>query len=263
MLREMPCLLGGHADWRPAHPGGCAARKIAANRAQADCLAERLSAFGYRIGPLTDWEAERFEFSSEEIEGMLQMEHERWCSERRGQGWKQGAERDDDRNLHPDVVPWEELPEEARIHSTGSPGLSPDSQVLFRCLPVIGWLMDAVSAHRSKEAVVKVVLTDAAITGAALLGVWLLLNAAWGWKHPFLALAVASLLVALAAIVLWFSGTYMGAQFLLTPALLALGAFSSVISLVTREGGVLWPVAVLLLSVTLLSAFMVAWREMM
>jgi len=96
-----------------------------------------------------------------------------------------------------------------------------------------------------------------------LLGVWLLLNAAWGWEHPYLALAVASLLVALAAVILWFSGAYMGAKFLLTPALLALGAFSSVISLATREGGVLWPVAILLLSVVILSAFMAAWRQMM
>lgn len=85
-----------------------------ANRAQADCLAERLSAFGYRIAPLTDWEAERFEFSAEEIEGMSRMEHERWCAERHRQGWKHGADRDDDRKLHPDLVPWEGLSEEAR-----------------------------------------------------------------------------------------------------------------------------------------------------
>lgn len=85
-----------------------------ANRAQADRLAERLAAFGYRIAPLTDWEAERFEFSAEEIEGMARMEHERWCAERRRQGWKHGATRDDRRKLHPDLAPWEELSDEAR-----------------------------------------------------------------------------------------------------------------------------------------------------
>ncbi len=85
-----------------------------ANRAQADCLAERLAAFGYRIAPLTDWEAERFEFSADEIEGMARMEHERWCAERRGQGYRWGEVRDDRRKTHPDLVGWDELSEEGR-----------------------------------------------------------------------------------------------------------------------------------------------------
>jgi len=45
---------------------------------------------------------------------MARMEHDRWCTERRGQGWRQGAERNDARKLHPDLVPWEELTDEAR-----------------------------------------------------------------------------------------------------------------------------------------------------
>ena len=85
-----------------------------ANRAQADCLAERLAAFGYRIAPLTDWEAERFEFGADEVEGMARIEHERWCSERSGQGYRWGEQRDDRRNTHPDLVEWEELSEEGR-----------------------------------------------------------------------------------------------------------------------------------------------------
>jgi len=85
-----------------------------ANRAQADCLAERLAAFSYRIAPLTDWEAERFEFGAEEIEGMSRMEHERWCADRRRNGWTDGERRDNKRRHHPDLVSWEELTEEAR-----------------------------------------------------------------------------------------------------------------------------------------------------
>jgi len=85
-----------------------------ANRAQADGLAERLAAFGYRIVPLSDWDAGSFEFGAEEIEGMARLEHERWCAERRGSGWKYGPERDNKRKLHPDLIPWEELSEEAR-----------------------------------------------------------------------------------------------------------------------------------------------------
>jgi len=85
-----------------------------ANRAQADSLAERLSAFGYRIAPLTDWEAERFGFSEEEIEGMAQMEHDRWCADRRRNGRTYGERRDNKRRRHPDLVDWEQLSEEAR-----------------------------------------------------------------------------------------------------------------------------------------------------
>lgn len=107
------------------------------------------------------------------------------------------------------------------------------------------------------------VMTDALVTGVALLGVWFLLNAAWGGQHPYIAVAVASLLVALAAVVLWFSGVYTGFQFLLVPALLAIGAFSSAISLATHESGIVWPVAILLLSLAILSAFLAAWRWMM
>jgi len=85
-----------------------------ANRGQVDCLTERLAAFGYRIASLTDWEAERFQFSPDEIEGMSRIEHDRWCAERRSQGYTWGEERDDRRKRHPDLVVWEELDEETR-----------------------------------------------------------------------------------------------------------------------------------------------------
>jgi len=85
-----------------------------ANRAQADHLADKLQAFGYGIASLTDSDAEQFRFSDEEAEGMARMEHERWCDERRAQGYSFGSERDDDRKTHPDLVPWEQLSDEAR-----------------------------------------------------------------------------------------------------------------------------------------------------
>ena len=45
---------------------------------------------------------------------MARMEHDRWCAERRRAGWTHGTKRDNDRKLHPDLVPWDELDEEAR-----------------------------------------------------------------------------------------------------------------------------------------------------
>ena len=35
---------------------------------------------------------------------MARMQHQRWCAERRLQGWKRGVERDNDRKLHPELV---------------------------------------------------------------------------------------------------------------------------------------------------------------
>lgn len=47
---------------------------------------------------------------------MARVNHDRWAAERIAQGWRYGAERDDVRRLHPDLVPCEQLTEaEKRI----------------------------------------------------------------------------------------------------------------------------------------------------
>jgi len=83
-----------------------------ANRHQAAHLTERLEALGYRIVPLTDWDAARFEFPTDDVERMAELEHERWCAERRRAGWRYGSPRDNGRKLHPNLVPWDKLSEE-------------------------------------------------------------------------------------------------------------------------------------------------------
>ena len=85
-----------------------------ANRHQAAHIAERLEAFGYHIVPLADPDAAAVAFTPDEVEAMARMEHDRWCAERRRAGWTHGTKRDNDRKLHPDLVPWDELDEEAR-----------------------------------------------------------------------------------------------------------------------------------------------------
>ena len=56
-------------------------------RRQADHIGLKLKAVGCGLAPLTDWDAELFEFTSEEVEQMARMEHQRWMAERRRAGW--------------------------------------------------------------------------------------------------------------------------------------------------------------------------------
>jgi hypothetical protein len=85
-----------------------------ANRARADAIEKQLSDFGLRLRPRLDWNAPYFEFTSAEIEELAKHEHARWCEERRSQGWRHGAPRDDARKIHPDLVDWPDLRESSK-----------------------------------------------------------------------------------------------------------------------------------------------------
>jgi hypothetical protein len=81
-----------------------------ANRAAADHMAAKLAAIDCRMvtGP-----APAFAFTEVEIEALAQMEHRRWSGERLLRGWRPGP-RDNERRLHPDLKPFEELDEPGR-----------------------------------------------------------------------------------------------------------------------------------------------------
>jgi hypothetical protein len=49
-----------------------------------------------------------------EIEELSRAEHDRWNTQRELAGWRHAPERDDARKLHPDLVPWDALPEPRR-----------------------------------------------------------------------------------------------------------------------------------------------------
>lgn len=84
------------------------------NRRQADHIGIKLKAVGCSIAPLTDWDAVLFQFTSEEIELMAEMEHERWVKERLDDGWRYGTERDVEKKISPYLVPWSHLSEEIK-----------------------------------------------------------------------------------------------------------------------------------------------------
>lgn len=54
---------------------------------------------------------DNFQFTPKEIELLSAEEHIRWMKEKISEGWKYGEERDDQKLIHPLIVPWEKLPE--------------------------------------------------------------------------------------------------------------------------------------------------------
>ena len=84
------------------------------NRRQADHIGIKLKAIGCAIAPMTDWDAELFKFTKEEIDVMVKMEHERWLSERLQAGWKlKGLKKNIWDKTSPDLVPTDKLSEDA------------------------------------------------------------------------------------------------------------------------------------------------------
>lgn len=91
------------------------------NRYQADHIEVKLAAIGCGIQSLSDWQAASYERLPEDvkavfdIELLARMEHERWCEERRRQGWSYApGEKDLRKKTTPHLVPWEKLSEEIR-----------------------------------------------------------------------------------------------------------------------------------------------------
>lgn len=83
-----------------------------ANRASAGDIERKLAMVGCRMEP--SLEAVPFAFEPEEVERLAIAEHERWMAERHEDGWRRGAQRDNQRKLHPDLRPWAELGEVER-----------------------------------------------------------------------------------------------------------------------------------------------------
>ncbi len=84
------------------------------NRRQADHVCVKLKQAGCEVISSPDWDPTSFEFSSDEVERLGRMEHQRWVTERRLQGWRLGPRRDDAEKTSPYLVDWQDLPEEVR-----------------------------------------------------------------------------------------------------------------------------------------------------
>jgi hypothetical protein len=81
--------------------------------AQARHVGVRLTAIGATVIPRSA-AAPEFTFTPPEIDLLARMEHDRWKQERAADGWRHGEQRDNARKLHPDMVDWADLSDEAQ-----------------------------------------------------------------------------------------------------------------------------------------------------
>jgi hypothetical protein len=84
------------------------------NRDQAAHIGVKLRELGCGLAPLTDWDEKLFAFTTDEVERLARLEHDRWVDERRRAGWRPGPAKDVDRKISPYLVPWEALTEPVR-----------------------------------------------------------------------------------------------------------------------------------------------------
>jgi voltage-gated potassium channel Kch len=80
----------------------------AASRAQAEDFKRKLAMIGRRAVHAPEGLIDLDAFTDEEVERLARDEHERWCAERKRQGWTHGATRCDRRKHHPNLVPWDD-----------------------------------------------------------------------------------------------------------------------------------------------------------
>jgi hypothetical protein len=79
------------------------------NRAHARHIGVKLRSIGCEIIPLRDWQARDFVFTSDELEKLSIMEHDRWADEKIAAGWTLGEE-NPKLKKDPHLVPWLDLP---------------------------------------------------------------------------------------------------------------------------------------------------------
>jgi ppGpp synthetase/RelA/SpoT-type nucleotidyltranferase len=85
------------------------------NLDQVDHIPAKLRSIGCILQPISEPpDHEPFEFLPGEIEVLARMEHARWMVSRYLEGWKFGPYRDARKKTNPYLIPWEQLPEEAR-----------------------------------------------------------------------------------------------------------------------------------------------------
>ena len=92
--------------------------KKESNRRLADDIGNKLKRVHCDMKPLTDWDAELFEFTPEEVEILARMEHERWLRELSNEGWTYdpGA-KDLHRKKNPNLLDWDKLSEDAKKYN--------------------------------------------------------------------------------------------------------------------------------------------------
>lgn len=56
------------------------------------------------------------EVMAEAVEAIAEVSHDQWAKGRIADGWRYGPQRDDEKKLHPDLVPYDDLPEGEKLY---------------------------------------------------------------------------------------------------------------------------------------------------
>jgi hypothetical protein len=86
--------------------------KLSSRRSAAD-ISSVVATLGYNVRPASGGNSS-LALSADEVDVLAERVHERWVDERETGGWRVGAQRDDAERIHPDLVPWDDLPDERR-----------------------------------------------------------------------------------------------------------------------------------------------------
>ncbi len=114
----------GRARARYNVPWECLPEEIRrANRLAADHLEVKLRAIGCKAVPRES--ADPFIFSTDEVETLARMEHQRWWAEKSLAGWRYGAVRNDEQKIHTDMLPYDQLSEVVKQYDRNSVAMIP------------------------------------------------------------------------------------------------------------------------------------------
>jgi hypothetical protein len=83
------------------------------SRRSAQDMSSVVGSLGYELRPASGTETGRL-LTEDEVTLLAERMHQLWVAEREASGWRVGARRDDEERRHPDLVSWDDLPEERR-----------------------------------------------------------------------------------------------------------------------------------------------------
>ncbi len=100
-------------------------------------IGTKLETVDCEIERMKDWDTPVLAFSSDELAVLAPMEHDRWCGDRRRDGWEWGRVKDVEGRRHPDLVSWDELSEPVRDKDRRAVELIPQVLATYAGLSVV------------------------------------------------------------------------------------------------------------------------------